>query len=524
METKANYAIVGFFTVVVMLAAFAFVYWMQVYGREGQMEPLRIVIQGSANGLSVGSPVRFNGIPIGTVRALDFDRRAPAYSLAVTEIRADAPVFPGTRAVLEVQGFTGAAYIEFSGGNPKDEPILLTAQKAGKVAMINATQSGVTNIVATASEIANKTDKILVTLQGFVNENRKPLTNTISNVEVFTKALKDNAPGIDKFLESVSSLSGTIKNVSGRLDSTLAAAEKLINAVDPKKVDDILANARKVSSDLASASGKVGGIVDEVHAAVKDVSTTIKNANDAIATYKTFGERATASLDKVDKLIAAVDPQKVQGTVDDIRSTVADAGKTVKNLNEAITTYKSFGEKATVSLDKVDKLIAAIDPDKVQGSVTDIRAAIADARTAIGNFKGISQDVDKRRADIDKTITNISEMSANLNKASTRVDGVLAKVDSFLGTGDSKSLFADARATLKSYKDLADNINGRIGPIAENIARFSGSGLQNVNALVEDARRAVQTLNQAISRLDNNPQRLLFGGQEVKEYNGRTRH
>ena len=46
METKANYAIVGFFTVLVVLAAFAFVYWMQVYGREGRMEPLRIVIQG----------------------------------------------------------------------------------------------------------------------------------------------------------------------------------------------------------------------------------------------------------------------------------------------------------------------------------------------------------------------------------------------------------------------------------------------------------------------------------------------
>lgn len=673
METRANYAIVGFFTIVVVLMAFGFVYWMSVYGREGKQERLIVRIPGSANGLSVGSPVRFNGIPIGTVRALDFDRHDPAYSLAVTEIRLDSPVYPTTRAVLEVQGFTGAAYIEFSGGNPKDEPILVTAQKTGKVAEINAVQSGVTNIVATASEIANKTDRILVTLQGFVNENRKPLTETIGNINVFTKALKDNAPGIDKFLESVSSLSGTIKNVSGRLDSTLAAAEKLINAVDPKKLDDILANARKVSSDLATASGKVGGIVDEVHVAVKDVSTTIRNANDAIATYKTFGEHATASLDKVDKLIAAVDPQKVQGTVDDIRATVADAGKTVKNLNEAITTYRTFGEKATVSLDKVDKLIAAIDPQqiqgsvddiratvadartvignfkgvsqdidkrrgdidktisnvteltanlnksstridgviskadnllvaidpmkvqgslddiraavadartalgnfkgvsedidkrrgdidktisnitalsanlnksstrvdgviskvdnllvavdpkKVQGSLDDIRAAVADARTAIGNFKGVSQDIDKRRADIDKTITNISEMSAKLNKASTRVDGVLAKVDSFLGTGDSKSLFDDARATLKSFKQVADTLNARIGPIADNLTRFSGSGLKNIEALVDDTRRTMNTLNQAINRLDQDPQRLLFGGEEVKQYNGRTR-
>ena len=469
METKANYAIVGFFTVIVMLLAFGFVYWMSVYGREGEMERLIVRIPGSANGLSVGSPVRFNGIPIGSVRALDFDRNDPAFSLAVTEIRSDSPVYPTTKAVLEVQGFTGAAYIELSGGNPKDEPILVTATKTGKVATIRAMQSGVTNIVATASEILNKTDKTLVILQGFVNDNRKPLTNTIANVEVFTKALKDNADGIDKFLESVSSLSGTIKTLSGRLDTTLASAEGLIKAVDPKKIDAILVNAQKVSADLASASGKVSGVVDDVKLAVKDAGTAVKNINETLATYKTFGEKATQSLDKIDKLVAAVDPQKVQGSLDDIR------------------------------------------------------VAVADARSAVSTFKGVSEDIDKRRGDIDKTISNISEMSAKLNKASGRVDGVLAKVDSFLGTGDSASLFADARATLQSFKQVADTLNAKIGPIADNISRFSGSGLKNIEGLVDDTRRTMKSLDTAISRLDKDPQRLLFGGEDVKQYDGRTR-
>lgn len=471
METKANYAIVGFFTLVVVLMAFGFVYWMSVYGREGQMERLIVRIPGSANGLSVGSPVRFNGIPIGTVRALDFDRNDPAFSLAVTEIRSDSPVYPTTRAVLEVQGFTGAAYIEFSGGNPSDERIIVTARKAGKVAEIRAAQSNVTNIVATASEIATKTDKILVTLQGFVNDNRTPLTSTIGNIEAFTKALKDNAPGIDKFLASVSSLSGTIQGLSKRLDSTLASAEQLIKAVDPKKIDDILANARQVSTDLAAASGKVGGIVDQAQVAINEAAAAVKNVNQAVDTYKAFGLKATASLERVDKLLAAVDPGKVQATVDEIR------------------------------------------------------VAVADARSALGNFRDVSADIEKRRGDIDKTITNVSQMSEKLNKASSRVDGVLAKVDSFLGTGDSSSLFADARSTLQSFKQVADTLNSRIGPIADNLTRFSGAGLKNIDALVDDTRRTVSTLNQAISRFDNDPQRLLFGGEEVKQYNGRrTRH
>src|SRR3546814_7848399 len=112
METKANYAIVGFFTLLVIAAAFGFVYWMAQSGRGGPTAELAIRIPGSANGLSVGSPVRFNGIPVGSVRGLSIDPNDPQYSIAFTEVRADAPVYPSTSAVLEVQGLTGAAYIE----------------------------------------------------------------------------------------------------------------------------------------------------------------------------------------------------------------------------------------------------------------------------------------------------------------------------------------------------------------------------------------------------------------------------
>ncbi len=97
METKANYTIVGFFTLLVIAAAFGFVYWMAEYGRGGPMAELVVRIPGSANGLSVGSPVRFNGIQVGSVQGLSIDADDPNYSLAFTEVRADAPVYTSTR-------------------------------------------------------------------------------------------------------------------------------------------------------------------------------------------------------------------------------------------------------------------------------------------------------------------------------------------------------------------------------------------------------------------------------------------
>ncbi len=227
METQANYTIVGFFTVLVIAAAFGFVYWMAEYGRSGPMAELIVRIPGSANGLSVGSPVRFNGIQVGSVQTLSIDADDPQYSLAFTEVRSDAPIYPSTKAALEIQGLTGAAYIELSGGRKEDKNILQQALESGKRAVIVADQSSVTNLLATADKILDRANDAVGDVQGFVRDARGPLTKTLQNAETFSDALAKNSGNIDSFLQSVGDLSNTVRNVSGRVDSTLAAVEDL---------------------------------------------------------------------------------------------------------------------------------------------------------------------------------------------------------------------------------------------------------------------------------------------------------
>ncbi|MCP8893604.1 MCE family protein [Shinella daejeonensis] len=455
METKANYALVGFFTVLVIAAAFGFVYWMSQYGRGGEMASLAIRIPGSANGLSIGSPVRFNGIPVGSVRSLAIDPNDPRFSVALTEVSTTAPVKSSTTAVLEVQGLTGAAYVELSGGNASDPNILQQAIETETTAVLEAQQSGVTNILATADRILRKADDAISDLQGFVKDARQPLTNTIRNAENFSGALTRNAANIDAFLKSVGGLSDTFNGLSGRLDSTLSAVETLIRSVDAKKVDHVVSNVEKVTSDLADASG--------------EVRETIEGIRRTAATFDTFGKSASATLDRFDTLIAAVDTQKVSGAVDNIS------------------------------------------------------VASADARKAIASVTGVANRIGAREEDIDAIISDTQQMTNKLNAASSRVDGILAKLDGFLGEGDSESLFAEAKATLQSIKQAADTLNARIGPIAENLQRFSGSGLRDVESLVSDTRRTIQNLDSAISGFERNPQRLIFGGETVKQYDGRTR-
>ncbi len=455
METRANYAIVGFFTIAVIAAAFGFVYWMAQSGRGGPTAELAIRIPGSANGLSVGSPVRFNGIPVGSVRNLSIDPDDPQYSIAFTEVRADAPVYPSTRAVLEVQGLTGAAYIELSGGNNGEENILQKALETERPAVLIADQSSVTNLLATADKILDRANQAIGDIQGFVADSRGPLTQTIRNAETFTASLSSNAGAIDEFLKSMSALSGTFNRVSERLDSTLQAAEELVRAVDAEKINQVVSNAERTTRNIANASENFDEIAQDVREAASGF------------------QRAT------------VDAQSV--------------------------------------LKRADELMAAIDPQNIGTAVNNITAASEDARSAISSARGVVDDVAARRKDIDRAIGDFTELAQKLNNASSRVDGILVKVDTMLSGDDSQSLFAEARRTLESFRTVADNINARVGPIADNLQRFSASGLRDIQTLVDDTRRTVRSLNDTISNFDENPQRLIFGGETVKQYDGRTR-
>lgn len=456
METKANYAIVGFFTMLVIGAAFGFVYWMAEYGRGGPMAPLAIRIPGSANGLSIGSPVRFNGISVGSVRNLYIDNEDPNFSVAFTEVRADAPVTSGTKAVLEIQGLTGAAYVELSGGGPgSGEPILARAIDTGEPAILTAEQSSVTNLLSTADRILQRADGAVAELQGFISDARAPLTNTVRNAETFSKSLADNAEGIDQFLKSVSALSDTISGLSGRLDSTLAAAEDLFKTLNSEKIDQILTNTERATASFADASGKIGPAIDSFR--------------DTADTFQRFGNNADQTLQKVSRLIDAVDSQKI--------------GQVVDNVS----------------------------------------VASADAREAIAGFKDLSTSITGRKDDIDKAIDDFTQLADRLNASSQQVDGILKKVDSFLGSGDANSLSVEARKTLEAIRITAENLNAQIGPIAANLQRFSATGLRDIQTLVNDTRNTVRGLNDAITNFDQDPQRLIFGGETVKEYDGRTR-
>lgn len=456
METRANYVIVGIFTLVAILAAFAFVYWTAAIGDKGETAMLRVRIPGSASGLGRGSFVLFNGVKVGDVRRVYLDLNNPTVAIADTEIDRLTPITKSTQADLGLANLTGQTNIELKGADPKEVKLLDQAEKEGKVAEIVANPSAVTNLLQTAQDIFTRANNVLTDLEGFTKDVRGPLTQTVQNVQTFSDALAKNSDGIDKFLSSVSALSDELKGVSGKLDGTLKAAEGLLNSVDKDQIKSIVANVNTVTGNLKETS--------------KQFDTVISNVNTAVGSINDFA-------------------QKTQGT-----------------------------------LTKVNGVLDGIDPAQVRTALANIQKASESADKAAADIAKVTEKFANRSDDIDQTIKDARQLAQRLNDASVRVDGILARVDTLLGSGQADGVMADARATLKSFKQVADTLNARLGTITDNLARFSGQGLSNVEALVQDSRRSIGRIEEAITDLSRNPQRILSGGEgEVRQFDGRAR-
>jgi len=456
METRANYVIVGIFTLLAILSAFAFVYWTAAIGERGETAMLRVRIPGSASGLGRGSAVLFNGVKVGDVRRVFIDVENPSVAIADTEIDRLTPITKSTQADIGLTGLTGQANIELKGGNPHEVNLFEEAESQGKVAEITASPSAVTNLLQTAQDIFKRADTLLSQLEGFVSDVRVPLTHTVSNVEKFSNALGRNAEGVDRFLSSVSKLSEELVGVSGRLDSTLKAAEDLLKAVDKDKVSEIVTNVQKVTRDLSENT--------------KEFDRIIAGAQKAVGSINTFAERGSNTLDKVDGILESVNPETVRTTLGNIESASRDA-----------------------------------------------KSAASDVAKVTEKFRG-------RSGDIDRMIGDATELAHRLNAASVRVDGILAKVDKLLGSGQPEGMMAEARDTLKAFRQVADTLNARLGTILSGLQQFTGPGLRDVESFVRDGRRSINRIEQAITDLERNPQRILTGGEgTVREYDGRAR-
>ena len=101
METRANYALIGLFTLAVIASGFLFVFWVSGTGRTADEKTYKVVFTGSVTGLASGGWVLFNGVRVGEVKSIDLMPNDPSQVYALVNVQSRVPVRADTKARLE---------------------------------------------------------------------------------------------------------------------------------------------------------------------------------------------------------------------------------------------------------------------------------------------------------------------------------------------------------------------------------------------------------------------------------------
>ena len=128
METRANYVLIGAFTIVTTVLLLLFALWASNFSASRNWREYMVVFTEPVTGLTEGGSVQYNGLAVGTVESLSLDDNDARRVIARLKLKANTPVKTDTRAKLAITSLTGPTIIQLSGGTPQAPSLALRAE------------------------------------------------------------------------------------------------------------------------------------------------------------------------------------------------------------------------------------------------------------------------------------------------------------------------------------------------------------------------------------------------------------
>ncbi len=255
METRANYVLIGAFTLIIAAFLLLFGLWAAKYTSEKDWRYFNVIFDEAVTGLTEGGSVQYNGISVGTVDALSLAPDDPRKVIAKVKLRASTPVKVDTHAKLSFTGLTGTAFIQLTGGSP-DAALLVGTED--EIPTIITESSALQNIAETANKLVARLDKVLS------DENINNIAKTLENLENATGAISDQRADLSTLIVNA-------RISSEKLASTLDTTNNAISDIDRelvKKLPQLIAKLDSTLSRMDSAAGNADKLIGENRSAI----------------------------------------------------------------------------------------------------------------------------------------------------------------------------------------------------------------------------------------------------------------
>lgn len=311
MENRASYIFVGAFVLIFVAATIGMAVWLAGVDFDEAPKQYTINFEGDVTGLSVGSPVRYRGVPVGSVSAIDIAPENVERVKVIIDVSRDTPIKTDTVAQLALQGITGVAFVQLTGGTHA-APVLAPDRK-NKAPVIASRPSALQQLVNRLPEIVEKVDRISGSLvKLFDDKNIAALSSTLENIERASSMMGKESDQISSLLregraaveamkttgQSISVLARTLDRETKPLSSDLSASLK--------EFRHTMTTLRQGIGTLDRVAGDIASVVDNSKGPLQDFT------NSGLYEFSTFFSEARILVDSMTRLVDRMERDPAQ--------------------------------------------------------------------------------------------------------------------------------------------------------------------------------------------------------------------
>lgn len=413
METRANYVLIGAFTIAGFLGLLLFLMWFAKLELNRQFAWYDVYFP-EVSGLGISSEVTFAGLSVGKVVDMQLSDGVNGAVRVRIEVAEDAPVRTNSRASIEIQGVTGVSNVAITAGSP-DAPLLRVAQPEG-IPVIAANRSALQTLSDQGPEMISRLNTVAEQMTQLLgDDNQSRVRNILDNVE-------RSSANLDKALDDVTTATGSI----------------------------------------ASAASDISAFGDKLESLGTAAEVTLGNADTALAKFDETAGKADAALDSG------------TATLNEVRDYVSgDLRGLTQRLDQTASTLQTDLARLTDRADKsLDSLDAALDvggrtlasaerafdsADRVMNS--NIEPVVADLRVTLG----------KANTAIDSVVADLPQITAQLRDAAASADAAFGSLRGMLDSARAP-VQAFTREGLPQFTRMASDLRGLVGNVNELVS------------------------------------------------------
>ncbi len=327
--------------------------------------------------------------------------------------------------------------------------------------------------------------KVLVTIRKTIPVRRNSFARIVSQgLSAYSSVMI--TPGTPDESLLVLGADGTLPVIAaapGSGGSLFEAAPAVLNNANTvlQRIDELVANNEKLVRDTLKNIESFTKALDRNKGRIDSL---MQNADQTMISANKTGQKASATLARLDKILAD-NEQKISETLSSISRTAKNAESfslMLKNNEQPVSDILASIRETSKNAEKFSAMLASKD--------TDITAILANVRTISEQFKTVAG----------------------------KLEGTLDSVSGFVSNENGTSMMTEISLAATSFRNLAEKLDHSLGDSAKGMARFAKSGLREFEGLMREGRRMVKAMERVMNKIERNPQGLIFGSKQVREY------